>query len=289
MSCTCKKNTTNRCNCNGCNDKGCLNFVYPECILTKDKYPCIGVAGGVSGTTLFAAIDAAICTLQGRSTVVEGCTQTLSSGDYVTITSDKTVSGGKTTYKICLGSDIITLLNELQSSASNADNFIDQASGCLFDASGNCQIDNLSLEITTINNTITSLEPETWKLVGAGGTMANGQPVPNFAAGVVNFPSGEPLRLRALAYNYRELSGTVQVTVTDSTPQPIFIVTLPTGYRPAYTMTYSINLGTGISSPLIPAAINIATTGEVYLLILEGLSPTPLEIGLPIHMTFTTN
>src|SRR5688572_8697218 len=50
-------------NCNNCNDNGCLKIVYPECIVTKVAYPCIGVAAGVTGTALFTGIDGAICGL----------------------------------------------------------------------------------------------------------------------------------------------------------------------------------------------------------------------------------
>lgn len=49
--------------CNDCEDNGCAPLVYPDCILTKIAYPCIGVSAGKTGTVLFAGIESSICGL----------------------------------------------------------------------------------------------------------------------------------------------------------------------------------------------------------------------------------
>lgn len=59
--------------CNSCADAGCLQIVYPDCIVTKVAYPCIGVGAGVTGTALFAAINSAICALQQAGSAPTSC------------------------------------------------------------------------------------------------------------------------------------------------------------------------------------------------------------------------
>jgi hypothetical protein len=61
----------NPCNtCNPCTTLGCIDIVYPDCILTKIEYPCLGVAAGVTGTVLFAAIEAAVCANTSDITII---------------------------------------------------------------------------------------------------------------------------------------------------------------------------------------------------------------------------
>lgn len=63
--------------CNDCNDLGCKQIVYPECIVTKSGYSCIGTAPGVTGAVLFAAINASICTLNSSISSIQGNITTL--------------------------------------------------------------------------------------------------------------------------------------------------------------------------------------------------------------------
>lgn len=252
MACTCKKsNSTNRC-CNSCTDVGCKDIVYPKCILTETAYTCIGVGAGKTGSALFAAIDSALCTLQNKSTIVEGCTQALDNGDYITITSTPSTTNGTTTYTVCLGDDIISFFNGVQSSLTNINSAIDSTSACLFDSSGGCQVENLDVrittiegnivtienDITTINNTLDTLEDETWKTIGDAGNMANGEPIPTFG------PQTTPVvgRLRHKAANHTEVQfiGTVSVPDTIQNRGMFILPTLGTGpaYRPTTIVQY---------------------------------------------------
>lgn len=45
--------------CNNCNDNGCKDIVYPECLITKTTYSCLGVPAGSTGADVFNALEAA--------------------------------------------------------------------------------------------------------------------------------------------------------------------------------------------------------------------------------------
>lgn len=47
-------------NCKDCNDNGCTPIVYPDCIITKKKYPCLGLNKvGMTGAQFFDAVELA--------------------------------------------------------------------------------------------------------------------------------------------------------------------------------------------------------------------------------------
>lgn len=88
---------------------------------------------------------------------------------------------------------------------------------------------------------------ETWKFIGTGGVMDNGQLIPNFnsTSGFVisNLGSGnQTLRLRRVDEKYVNLEGTIQVSGFSEFFTESSVITLPTGYRPVLNKTYSILL-----------------------------------------------
>lgn len=278
MNCTCRKNRTistpTTCDrCNSCRDTGCLKFISPRCILTEVAYSCLGVAAGKTLTEFLAAVEE-LCANLPNTQVIEGCSQTFNGSEVETIEVTPTATG----YQICVGEELLTAIN---------DRIVDLEDCC---ENNSNDIIAIQQDIVTINEDITnifdSITPETWKLIGAGGTMANGQAVPSFPAGVANFGGGaEPLRLRALPNNYVELSGTLIIAGMDNTtPQPVLLVTLPTGYRPGYTLSIPTVAGIGV----VPAAtnLNILTNGSV-LVVISGLSGTPADVGVPVHAVFS--
>lgn len=326
MSCTCNKSHhshtrnshPNRCGCNSCNDLGCKDIVYPKCILTDTAYPCIGIGAGKTGSVLFAAIDSALCTLKNKNVIVAGCTQTLDSGDYITITSTPTTVSGVTTYTVCLGTDVIDFFNAIQSSLTTNQNEIDDintvleaATACLYDGTGGCEIDNIEIQITsindditTINNSITTinntlsdatgclfdgsggcqidnildtldtLEDETFKTLGAGGNMENGQPVPAVTVAVTLQAVG---RLRRHTANHTEINFLGNVEVNGFGIGTLF--TLPTGYRPLVTLQYAVAGTSSTSTDTYVGFVRVATNGVVTLNVVTSSIDTNFQLN----------
>jgi hypothetical protein len=257
MACTkCKKNPCGACTC-----KGCLDIVYPKCILTESAYLCIGVSSGVTGSVLFGAIDAAICALQDSSGSA--------SADITIIQEDITTINNSITIINNNVSNITDIVDILVDDVDNIYDVLIDATGCLYDATGGCEIENLSLEITTIqgdittiNTTILSLQDESFKTLGDGGNMENGQPVPAVTAAVTLQALG---RLRRHSENYTEVNFIGNVEVDGLGAGILF--TLPTGYRPSVLLRYSVAGTSSTSTDTYTGYVQVATTGVITLFV----------------------
>ena len=104
--------------------------------------------------------------------------------------------------------------------------------------------------------------PETWKYIGTGGNMVNGQSVPGFTSSVTN-SSGMHLRLRKVNNNYVHLQGNVSAVLTSSIPFTIAL-TLPIGYRPVNILSYPTisQDGTGKGYKSI---VDVLSNGQILL------------------------
>jgi len=94
------------CKCNNCSDVGCKNIVYPECIITKVAYPCIGTTAGKTGADVFAAINSALCSLGNNS-----CTPVTGVAGQTTSTAVANPSGICSGYQVGIAPAIITQIN----------------------------------------------------------------------------------------------------------------------------------------------------------------------------------
>lgn len=230
--CTCKKSHSKPCGCSSkrtctCNkcDSGCLNIVYPNCILTTAAYPCLGLAAGKTGTALFSAIDSALCTLNGRSVTVEGCESPLNSGDTISVTASSESEGGAITYTICLGDDTIEVLNNTQTDIEGLledlaaiEEDVEDLESCVYDASGNCPEDG------------------EWKTIGGGGNFDDGPAVPAYTATTVGL--GTNLQVRKTATGRVAFRGQFELNAAPTNGAVIF--TLPVGYRPSFAQPICI-------------------------------------------------
>jgi hypothetical protein len=143
--------------------------------------------------------------------------------------------------------------------------------------------------ITPSSSIYSNLASESWKLIGASGTMANGQPIPTFASGVTNFGGlSQNLRLRKINSKYIHLQGTISVSNISSIVPLYGILTLPVGYRPTNQIAYTTILQ-GPSNYGFKAQIAIGNTGQIFIAGFNGeFSSTPstyvcyLDLQIPI-------
>lgn len=123
---------SNNCNtCNPCTTLGCIDIVYPECILTKIEYPCLDVPAGSTGTVLFAAIEAAVCANNSNITIINQ--------EITNITEEIT--------------NIYQEINEIQGGACTVKVSITDPSGCCDYLANKLSVDGgLSLRINVAEN-----------------------------------------------------------------------------------------------------------------------------------------
>ena len=105
--------------CNPCTDLGCKNIVYPECIITKIAYPCIGTTAGKTGADVFAAIDSALCSL-GNNT----CTPVIADPGKTTSTPVTNPDGVCSGYKVGIAPVLITQINNNTTNITNVTNTV---------------------------------------------------------------------------------------------------------------------------------------------------------------------
>lgn len=114
-----------------------------------------------------------------------------------------------------------------------------------------------------------SNSPETWKLVGATGSMMNGQSIPSFISGSSNRSGYQPLRLRKKDDQYFHIQGSI-VNNSISYYAPIAsICILPIGYRPLLKIEYPI-LFTDSSSIGYKGKLTIMDSGLIYVSVCNG-------------------
>lgn len=95
---------------------------------------------------------------------------------------------------------------------------------------------------------------ETWKLIGASGNMANGQPIPAFATHIAGGGGGNTsLQIRMTSTGKLAIRGFANLSSSPTSPALLF--TLPTGYRVAANVIASVNTYT---LTLTPGAIDDA-------------------------------
>lgn len=144
---------------------------------------------------------------------------------------------------------------------------------------------------TTFNNFISNNTSENWKLIGTGGTMANGQYVPNYNTGSANTGGTlQPLRLRRINNNYIHLQGhTTNSIMSYSVPFAIVII-LPIGYRPPNDITNTVIAKDNSNNPYL-LELSILTNGTVIVGAFNGeFSPSggtytinfPIDLIIPI-------
>ena len=273
--------------CNDCQDLGCAPLVYPKCILTEVAYPCIGVAAGVTGTVLFAAINTKFCGIAASLSTINSTILTIQS-DIVNIAVNIVTIEGD-----------ITEINE-----------------CLLDATGGCEIDNLQASITNIEGDITVIEnditnlgsdistlqscvldasgncfaDETWKIIGTVGNMDNGEPIPDYTAQTSATLAG---RLRHKVANHTEVQfiGTVSVADTLQLRSLFILPDVGTGivYRPTGTIEYPacgiLNDGSG---PWI-GSVSVNSAGSVYVTVHDPIFITDTIINLGFCILIPTD
>ena len=151
----------------------------------------------------------------------------------------------------------------------------------------------LNTNLTTANNNIATLQAgmtnETWKNVGAGGTMANGQPVPVFSVGVSNYGNGyEVLRLRKNIIGNIDFEGTITLNLVISTIGTLYTITnLPTGYKPSAITLSDVYTTNSVTGARIPTSLLISSAGAVQLRIDQTIVPTVVAIST-IRISFST-
>lgn len=115
---------------------------------------------------------------------------------------------------------------------------------------------------TQISNILTTLTPESWKYVGAGGTMANGQPVPSFGVNSSNLAAGVTnLRLRKDSRGYVEIEGAIKTTGVTNLANIWTVLNFPIGYRPANFIYSIITSKRNSSNDYVRLEVTISTSG----------------------------
>lgn len=294
-----------RCCRGNCNDNGCKDIVYPDCILTKIAYPCIGIGAGKTGSVLFSAINSKLCELQSRSVVVQGATQSWGSGDYETITVSPQIVGGVTTYTVNLGPVVLEFYQNLQTVVNNTTTivnslteFVDDASAMLYDPSGGSLVDSLQLNLTNLEGDVTSIEacifdglgdckidalvPETWKKIGDVGTLANGEDIPLYTkttAGGIELSyvvTGQTDAFIRKVGTDVESYGKIRLNdyqADSSNIRQVELFTLPIGYRPTTEVFIPTTIVDYDADLTFPAFISIETSGVVKFWVYGASDP----------------
>lgn len=134
---------------------------------------------------------------------------------------------------------------------------------------------------------------ETWKTIGAGGTMANGEAVPNFASSdITNYAASQNLQLRKQADGQVQMRGYITVDNFDANSPLMLLLTLPVGYRPAVVQRFDANAHRVTTVENAPATIGVAANGQVLLTIQSDAAwlviPGTYTLDLKVNLLFDT-
>jgi hypothetical protein len=268
----------------------CNQLVNSCCVINEDELPCIispvtiTDVGLVIGSTSITDSDIstmlpnpfygviAVSDSSGRidtdTTVVRITNNTVTISNPILSTGRSDVTFTFTEQRQC---DINAAID---SEICNLSEIVADATACLYDSTGGCEIDNLKLSITTIEGDITVIEggitiienditviegdivnlgidistlqscvldasgncfaDEAWKTFDASGTMLNGEDIPTLSVDATATLAG---RLRHKTANHTEVQfiGTVSVADTIQIRSLFVLPTLGTG--PAYRPT----------------------------------------------------
>lgn len=105
---------------------------------------------------------------------------------------------------------------------------------------------------------------ESWKLIGAGGIMANSQPVPSFNAGAANAGTGQVLRLRKTNDKHVHLQGYITHTGMTAMVPFAVIMSMPIGYRPQNDIYMDVNFKDSLNNAY-PGIVAISSSGIVLI------------------------
>lgn len=292
-------------NCNKCTDNGCKDIVYPDCILTKIAYPCIGIGAGKTGSVLFSAINSRLCELQNREVVVQGAIQSWGSGDYQTIAVSPKIVGGVTTYELTLGPVVLEFYNTMQTIVNSTTivvntltEAVDDFSAMLYDPSGGSLMDSIELSVTNLEGNVATIEacifdglgdckidaliPEEWKKIGDVGTLANGQAIPLYTkttAGGIELSyvvTGQTNAFLRKVGTDVESYGKIRLDdyqADSSNIRQVELYTLPVGYRPTTEVFIPTTIVDYDADLTFPAFISIETSGVVKFWVYGASGP----------------
>jgi hypothetical protein len=108
---------------------------------------------------------------------------------------------------------------------------------------------------------------ESWKLIGSGGSMDNGQSIPNFiTVNAINRVGFQPLRLRKVNSKYVHLQGNVTLSNLNQVSLPYLeIIKLPFGYNPISNTQYPI-IFSNSSEECFNGILKVYSNGSVIAL-----------------------
>lgn len=237
--------------CNPCGVLGCLFPSTTDCVTTTKAYPCLGIILGANLTIALAAVET-LCANTNPIAWASFNYFCLSGAPYTTA---QTFVQGISNFVCNLSASVTTLTTNINTINSE----ISTINSSLTTIEGN--ITSINSSITTINNNVAALGDETWKNIGAGGNMANGQPVPAYATGFVSggFLNTPGCQIRKSGTKL-DIRGIIQVDTFGAGTGTKTIFVLPIGYRSAIDTSILLLLASGITANGI-----LLSTGEMQV------------------------
>lgn len=294
MSCGCTEETT----LPPCNT-GCTQLIDSNCIVYAKAITCFEYPYQSYNVPINSRLQLVIDSLAGALCALSTNTIAWSSFNYacLTILGD----GGPITTAEEFVTSISDYVCNLHTQITSNSSSITSINSSI--TSINSSITSINSSISTINTNVTEVEAdlaeinaaildETWKNVGAGGTMANGQAVPSFVTGWSNVGGNTVTRLRKRANGEIELYIDAKISYDGNpahNPTPSTIFVLPVGYRPAAKIiSTGITSGSQDDSNLYKHFISIFANGSITISIIDTLTPSAGTLEVPVTIVFDT-